>query len=248
VYSPRHLDWDGCVNVRDLGGLPLGDGQETAFRAVVRADNLAALSDAGWEALRDYGVSRIVDLRWVDERAADPVCVPTAEVVHVGLFGDYNERHDADRRLLERIPDHAECRRVMYLEHLEDYPSRFAAAIEAVAEAPSGCVAVHCAAGIDRTGLVAALLLRLAGVSREDVAADYGLSRASWEPFVPEWLGSAEDEREGSFRRFLAAILDTAMLGVLVDLDESRGGAEGYLRDAGVSDATIERARAKLRP
>ena len=58
----RVLRWDGCVNVRDLGGLPLADGGETAYRIVVRADWLPGLSDVGRRALVDYGVSLIVDL------------------------------------------------------------------------------------------------------------------------------------------------------------------------------------------
>ncbi len=60
----RELVWDGCVNVRDLGGLPTEDGRVTRFGAVVRADNVRRLSDAGWEALAGYGIRRIIDLRW----------------------------------------------------------------------------------------------------------------------------------------------------------------------------------------
>jgi hypothetical protein len=67
----RVLRWDGCVNVRDLGGLPLRDGGETAFRVVVRADSLPGLTDAGRSALVDYGVTTIVDLRSDRERGED---------------------------------------------------------------------------------------------------------------------------------------------------------------------------------
>ena len=71
----------------------------------------------------------------------------------------------------------------MYLEHLDAYGERVAVAVAAVASAPEdGCVLVHCAGGVDRTGLVAALLLRLAQVSIDDVAADFALSRANWAP------------------------------------------------------------------
>ena len=51
------MRWDGCVNVRDLGGLPLEGGGETAFGVVVRADSIRSLSDEGWQALVDYGVA-----------------------------------------------------------------------------------------------------------------------------------------------------------------------------------------------
>ncbi|HEY6032238.1 MAG TPA: tyrosine-protein phosphatase, partial [Gaiellaceae bacterium] len=68
----RALAWDGCVNVRDLGGLPTEDGGVTLRGAVVRSDNARRLSDAGWQALLDHGVRTVVDLRWADERDEDP--------------------------------------------------------------------------------------------------------------------------------------------------------------------------------
>ena len=55
--QPRDLVWDGCLNVRDLGGLPTRDGRETRFGAVVRADSVRALSVEGWDALLAYGVA-----------------------------------------------------------------------------------------------------------------------------------------------------------------------------------------------
>jgi protein tyrosine/serine phosphatase len=247
VRSARHLTWDGCVNVRDLGGLPTEDGAETKYGAVVRADNIAALSAEGKRALLTYGVSRVIDLRWMDERNEDPPVELGVEVLHVPLFGDRNERHDADRQLLARIPDHAECRRVMYLEHLDVYGERFASAVAAVASAPEGCVLVHCAGGVDRTGLIAALLLRLAHVSIDDVAADFEVSRANWAPHVPEWIAETDDERERAFRLFLAAMPGRSMLGVLEEVDRRYGGTDGYLRASGLPDADIRRARSRLR-
>src|SRR5262249_24471543 len=68
----RELAWDGCLNVRDLGGHPTDDGGETRYGAVVRADSVRQLSDAGWAALVEYGVDTIVDLRMDQELAADP--------------------------------------------------------------------------------------------------------------------------------------------------------------------------------
>jgi protein tyrosine/serine phosphatase len=247
VGQARQLTWDGCVNVRDLGGMPTEDGRETTFGAVVRADNIGTLTAEGRRELLDYGVTRVIDLRWHHERDEDPRTELDVEVLHLPLFGDHNERREADRRLLERIPDHTECRRVMYLEHLDVYAERFARAISAVASAPNGCVLIHCAAGIDRAGLIAALLLRLAGVSNEDVATDFALSKANWEPTVPAWIAEARDEREQAFRTFLAAMPGEAMLGVMEEVDRRYGGAAGYLRGVGLSEGDLERARARLR-
>jgi protein-tyrosine phosphatase len=92
VHSSRHLTWDGCVNVRDLGGLPTEDGAETTYGAVVRADYIGALSDAGRQALLEHGITRIVDLRWFAERVEDPPLEVGIETLHVPLFGDENDR------------------------------------------------------------------------------------------------------------------------------------------------------------
>lgn len=247
MQPARHLTWDGCVNVRDLGGLPTEDGSETRYGSVVRADNIGTLSAEGRQELLGYGVTRIVDLRWIDERGEDSPADLGVEVLHLPLFGDHNERHDVDRELLERIPDHADCRRVMYLEHMAAYSERFATAVAAIASAPDGCVLVHCAGGVDRTGLIAALLLRLAQVSIDDVADDFALSRANWAPFAPEWIAETDDEREREFRRFLAAMPGESMRGVLEEVDRSYGGAESYLRRAGLSESELRRARVRLR-
>ena len=59
----RRLDWEGCVNARDLGGYGTADGGETRWGAVVRSDSPAWLTGAGRAALAEYGVRAVVDLR-----------------------------------------------------------------------------------------------------------------------------------------------------------------------------------------
>ena len=98
----RVLEWDGCANVRDLGGHPIADGVFTSHRAFVRADSLRSLTPAGWRAVVDYGIVRVVDLRWHEELALDdPYDVPV-EVVHVPLFGDSPDA-DYGRYLDQRL-------------------------------------------------------------------------------------------------------------------------------------------------
>ena len=166
----RDLVWDGCLNVRDLGGHPTEDGRLTRFGAVVRADSIRRLSDRGWEALVAHGVRTVVDLRWHSELEADPPRELPVDVVHIPLLG---ERHDAPETAFLRA---ARSQHEAYLGMLERFGSNFVRAVAAVAHAREGGVLVHCQAGKDRTGLVVALLLRLAGVDREAVAADYAVS------------------------------------------------------------------------
>jgi protein-tyrosine phosphatase len=244
----RTLAWDGCLNVRDLGGHPTEDGSFTRFGAVVRADSIRQLSDAGWAALADYGVGRIVDLRFHDELAADPPREVPAEVVHVPVFPDSAtgawEEIDA---LSAAAPDDATATRDVYLTLLRLLPEGFATAVGAVADAPKGAVVVHCTAGKDRTGLVTALVLRLAGVSVRDVGADYATSAGNLRERARPWVEEAETEAERRRRERVVATPAEAMVGVLEELQRRYGGIAGYLRDGGADEAMLERARARLR-
>jgi len=89
----RELAWDGCHNVRDLGGLPLAAGGETRYRTVVRADSLTQLTSTGWSDALSYGVQRVVDLRFAEERSCDDGTAVPVEVVHVSLFGARDLAH-----------------------------------------------------------------------------------------------------------------------------------------------------------
>jgi protein-tyrosine phosphatase len=243
---PRALVWDGSVNVRDLGGLPTEDGGETQFGRIVRADSVRRLSDEGWAALVAYGIGRIVDLRWDEELEADPPRELPVEVVHVPLFGSRSDM-DQINAVVAELQRPVESRRATYLEALGRFSRNFAAAVNAVAEAPEGAVVVHCAGGIDRTGLVSALILRLAGVSREEIAADYALSGDSWAPFKDEWIGAAKTEEEQDLRRLLFVVPPEVMVGTLERLEAEHGSVRGYLREAGVSEASLDRLVTRLR-
>jgi protein tyrosine/serine phosphatase len=236
----RELVWDGCVNVRDLGGLPTETGGVTRFGVVVRADNVRGLSEAGWDALAEYGIGRIVDLRWQFEVEEDPPGRLDFDVVHVPVLESL-DRITPVEELTAGIDDPVEWRTVTYRQFLERFPHRFGEAITAVAETRDGCVLVHCAGGVDRTGLVAALLLRVAGVGIDDVAADFALSERGWAPSLPQWLAEAPDGEERRRRERLGQIRAESMAAVLDGVD-----AVGYLRAAGVAEGSLARIRERL--
>jgi protein-tyrosine phosphatase len=151
----RVLLWDGCVNVRDLGGLPLERGGETQFGAVVRADSLDGLTAPGWEALAQYGVRSAIDLRGDHELDAATPRIPVTRIPIAPTAGagwDWPSM------------------RAAYIAILEDWRRQFVEAVQAIADAPPPVV-LHCQGGRDRTGLVGALILDAAGVGREGSAA-----------------------------------------------------------------------------
>jgi protein-tyrosine phosphatase len=241
------LHWEGCLNVRDLGGLPIADGGTTARGAVIRSDNIADLTERGWQSLAEHGVVRIVDLRWPIERDGEQPPPVDVEVVHVPLLGeslddDYLAELNAS---LDASDDVAEHYAWSYMDFLERFRDRFGIALAAVADA-DGTVVVHCAGGKDRTGLVSALLLRLAGVDRVVIAADYAVSEENLAPNGPAWIGRVDDELERDRRRKLMRTPAEAMLQTLDELERRYGAVDEYLRRAGLDDEQIERLRARL--
>jgi protein tyrosine/serine phosphatase len=241
------LVWDGCLNVRDLGGLPIVDGEVTRSGSVIRADNVRRLTDDGWRALAGHDVVRIVDLRWPEEKEGEPPPGIDVEVVHVPVLGPgFDEEYvsELDARL-DAVDDVAEHYAWSYVDFLERYRDRFGQALAAIADV-DGTVVVHCVGGKDRTGLVSALLLRLAGVEPAVIGADYAQSGVNLAPRWDTWVAQAEDERRRERLRKLTKTPAEAMVEVVAEIERRYGDVRGYLAAAGLTEAQLERLRARL--
>ena len=247
----RDLVWDGCLNVRDLGGLPTADGGETRRGAIVRADSVRLLSDDGWRAVVDHGVRLVVDLRGDHEREEDPPAELPVEVVHVPFMEASDAEWEEIAAELESVnaqaPDDATANRDAYLIFLERFKANVAASVRAVAHAPEGGVVIHCVGGKDRTGLLTAFLLHLAGVDEEAIAQDFALSEERLRERHDAWFEAADSEEELQRLRRIAQTRPETMLGVFAELKRRYGGVEDYLRETGVSAEELELARARLR-
>ena len=162
----RELSWDGCVNARDLGGL----GQIRPG-AVVRMEQPRRLTEAGWAAAWAYGVRTFVDLRDPDEYepelAPRPTGITTVRLPLDPVGTPFYEHWTKIDNLASPL---------YFPAMLAEHPQRLVAAVRAIANAAPGCVVFHCAAGKDRTGLLALVLLALAGAAPEEIIADYLLS------------------------------------------------------------------------
>jgi protein tyrosine/serine phosphatase len=247
LQRSRELAWDGCLNVRDLGGHKTEDGGETRYGAVVRADSLHQLTEDGWQSVVDYGIRTVIDLRMDEEREGDPPAGAPVDLLHVSLFDDDKTVFEEVEAAAEAAPDVASATKEVYLLFLEHFKANVATAIRAVVNAPEGGVVVHCMGGKDRTGLVTALLLELAGVDDDQIAADYALSEERLRPRHELWFAEAETEAERERLRRIAQTPASSIAGVLTELKSRYGGVDGYLRTAGLSDEDLRLARARLR-
>jgi protein-tyrosine phosphatase len=241
----RWVDLEGAVNVRDLGGLPAGDGGRTASGVLLRADNLQGLTPRDVDRLVDVcGLGVVVDLRTGTEVALEGpgplVADGRVEIRHRSLYPEGGERTDVaaddvlpwQGRRIEGDPEETPAVRI-YLGYLRDRPDSVVGALHDVAHA-TGAGLVHCAAGKDRTGVVCALALEAVGVPRAAVVADYVATA--------ERIGAIMDRLRAS--PTYAADLDgrpdeshrprtETMERVLAILDERHGGAPGWLHEHG---------------
>ncbi len=228
----RELRWEGCLNVRDLGGLPLERGGETQYRVLVRADDITRLSPQGLGAMRAYGVTTVVDLRCPTEGN----CLDGAVRAPVFRYDDADFMRAAHARAGQDD---------FYVLLLEWSQSLFARVVETLAESEDAAL-FHCTAGRDRTGLVAALALSIAGVRRDALVEDYVASRAALQPRYDALIAAATDDAE---REWLSRENECAaekMQGALDHLQSEYGGAAGYLRAGGADAAALERLRMRL--
>lgn len=237
----RELRLEVAHNVRHLGGYGTRDGRVTTGVAV-RSASLHRLTSRGLEGLRELGVSTIVDLRSDVERARE-VTPDTRrfgiEVVHAPVF----QQDASPVGLAGEFPGFA----VVYAMFLEVGRPAYRVLFETLAEA-EGRVLFHCAAGKDRTGVGAALLLELAGVDDAAIIEDYVMTERLLAPLKDQWLPQM---RERGFDETKAAALLAAprrdMEETLRHLRERFGDAEGYARAIGVSDRVVSAVRARLR-
>ena len=222
--NDRVLAWDGCSNVRDLGGLRTSDGRMTQFGAVVRSDTPARLTTGGWPALYAYGVRTIITLgtHGLTEDELNFACpYPDISTIQVEI------EDISDEEFVQKWVDTSLWGTPLYFrDALHRWPKRHAAVFSAIAQADPGGVLFHCKRGYDRTGIISLLLLAFAGVVVDDIVADYELSR---DPMRNELLG-----RENSTVR-------DAICNTLEGFD-----FDGYLRMGGASQDDLAAVRKRL--
>jgi len=175
MTTNRILNWEGCNNVRDLGGMDASNGSKTRWGAIVRGDHPTRLTDYGWSTLYKHNIRTIVSLRTYGFDEKDhPVVVPPYSDINV-VSVDIED--STDKEFVSRWFDTGLWGTPLYYhDALKRWNKQHAAALKTIAQAKPGGVLFHCRRGYDRTGIIAFLTLALAGVSLEDITADYELS------------------------------------------------------------------------
>jgi hypothetical protein len=229
----------GVANFRDIGGLTTTDGHRVRAGRLFRSGSLQELTTEDVQVLRDsVGLRYVVDLRTAEEAVqqgrgllgADPVCYLNVPLIDV----------DSPKA----PPGEVVLRQ--YLEHLESDPN-LPLAIEVIAGAVAHPTVMHCAAGKDRTGVVAALIELNLGVPEEQVVADYMVTASNMEAVLSRlrrWPRYARN-----MERLPAEIYrceEHVIRGLVRAVSEGYGGARSWALSRGVPADALAELRNRL--
>ena len=165
------------INFRDLGGIKTSCGRKVRKNRLLRAAELVNLSDEEVAMLKDHDLTHIVDFRTSYETENYPDdCLCGGSYTHIDIMADVPG--SADPNMWTKMLDSANVVHDMtctYRGFITAESSRkgYGKFIKACIDTKEGAVLFHCAAGKDRTGVGAALVLKLLGVADEDIYADY---------------------------------------------------------------------------
>ncbi|MGE5223555.1 MAG: tyrosine-protein phosphatase [Omnitrophica WOR_2 bacterium] len=247
----RLLNWEACINTRDLGGYPLQGGGETRWQAMVRSDSSALLTPAGQKALLAYGIRTVIDLRFANELEKSPSpfvkCSRSPgwtgddwpDYLHIPLDNDQDLTWPSTLSAAVLMCD-------LDIRLLEQNRAHVAGVLTAIAHARPGGVLFHCHAGKDRTGLIAAVLLSSLGVPGEVIVSDYAFTY----PLLDERRTIPDDlpypAEKLAYWRVLSSSLPETMQMFLDYLEDHYHGAEGYLKTTPLLPGNLDLLRERL--
>jgi protein-tyrosine phosphatase len=244
--SPRDLTVRGAHNIRDLGGYLTAQGTEIPWRRFLRSDCLHQLDEAEPARLHFEGLRMVIDLRTAREVRDAPSALARqrgVEWVNLPLFDTLSP--DALAQIV--VPEEGHPLLAMYLTAIETRGDAISTILSRMSDVREGTVLFNCTAGKDRTGIIAALLLGLAGASHTDIVADYALTSARIPVLVAEFLTRAR--ANGGDVEAYATFLESpasAMAGMLSHIDANYGSVMGYLDQIDVPTEVLSRLQVRL--
>jgi protein tyrosine/serine phosphatase len=227
----------GAANVRDVGGLRAGR-RVVRSGVLLRSDHLDDATPADLALLAgDLGLRAVVDLRGTAEDPRPPAW--DAHGVTVLPLPLFDLSGTTDRSALRGDPADA------YAAMLDLAGDALVAILQFAARA-DGPLLVHCAAGKDRTGIVIAVLLSLAGVDEADVVADYLATGERLDRIRAALATKPAYDAVATNSMLTRGMTSQPIRRVLEVLGAHAGGAEGYLVAHGAHPADVQRWRERL--
>jgi protein-tyrosine phosphatase len=244
----RFVPLDGCFNFRDLGGYPALGGRTVRRDRVYRSDALHRLTERGTRTFAALGIATVIDLRApaeIAERAWQPPPGWAGRWLHVPLRPAVTDWAAYSKAQLE-APDFATMH---YLETAEHGRAPLRTVIETIAEPARLPAVFHCAAGKDRTGIVAGLILTLLGVPAELVADDYALSDVATQRWEASIAAGGHDDTQTAWAHVPPAMLTAdreTMTAFLARIMRAYGTPDQFATATGITSSTLRGLRDNL--
>jgi protein-tyrosine phosphatase len=236
----RCVRFEAAFNFRDLGGYSVGGGHRLRWGRLFRSDALHWMTQGDAHKAREVlGVRSVVDLRdseEVERNGRAPFLQGPVRYFHVPIL-------DGERRASQQAQDSPHFDMAdLYLRMLEKGAGDFVRAVQMIAAHAREPVVFHCAAGKDRTGLLAAILLGALGVADDDIIDDYALTARYMEPIIErmrETPGYAEIVR--NLPADIFASTPESMAATLREVRAGWGSMRGYLAASGLDPGDLAR-------
>jgi len=218
----RRVILDGAENVRDLGGYPTNNGKMTRWGKYYRGDSLHRLTITSQKTLYNLGIRTVIDLRFPNEGAYRFVDTVKIDYVNIPLHNPEQLKTEKPTNLVD-----------LYRLILETKQNPIRKIMQLLAAAEDHAVLFHCKAGKDRTGVIAALLLDVAGVPHNIIAEDYALTNR-YRTITEEMVNDRPPFMDESQYRSLLQCHPEYMLEFLEYLGRRYQNAAGYLKTIGL--------------
>jgi protein tyrosine/serine phosphatase len=246
---PRVVDFSTVFNFRDLGGYPTVDGRAVRWGQLYRSDGLWRLADNDIESFAALGIRTVLDLRRPDELAADGRVVDSLGLAYhnINFHADMWPEEDLTA---DDMPRYLADRYAEMAEGGLTGANAVGSALRLLVRDDAAPLVFHCAAGKDRTGVLAALTLSVLGVDDDHIADDYALSADAERRYHASrraLAGGQADEEAGHAPPWvLNPCPHEAMLIFLTELRDRHGSVEAFLNRAGITDADTAALRERL--
>jgi len=249
----RRLTFTGAKNFRDLGGYRSADGRSVRWGMLYRSDRLQKLTDADLTHLSSLGLDRVIDFRSEREHHEEPDRLPASgsiRAVHIPINDIstviWYEEHEEFLKNLKNV-DPAQYLTQTNVQLATRFTPEIQRFLQEVLAAHGNPVLFHCAAGKDRTGFAAALLLRILDVPMKTVLEDYLLTNQYYLPSLTWELLRMRLLKGALFADVVRGFMEIqpAYLQAAFDaMDREHGSFEGYLHTAlGLSQHDVEHFR-----
>jgi protein-tyrosine phosphatase len=238
--AERHVPFETVFNFRDLGGYAAANGATVKWRTLYRADGIHRLS---LDDIAPLGLHTVLDLRTPEEHERAHFAHDSVGFHHLPIL-----QASWDRDAFTHVPDAVEFLSDRYVDMLTEGRDSIAGALRIMANADAFPLVFHCAAGKDRTGVVAAIVLSILGVSDDDIAADYSLSghhMARFKDWIITTFPDAADAMTKQPDAFLEAPAE-AMDRFLHRVSGAFGSVEGYVAELGIGHHVVDAVRENL--